>query len=292
MKLTQHRILIALGLLAIVGALVCITSCGPKKQKIDETTVLPFKDKAELDKLLGIPILPEYTIEEYYTKTDFITGDELFVVCCKFLEKVSPEEVQKIVAQVDSVYYHGWYTFDLGKKNNMHLFFDLDTTLTDRKMPEPLGNNIHVSVELRARANDSWKGFDVLFRNNRADYSVIVDRDTLTKVLGVEMPPLKETTRSDESIYFEFDTVPSEEFYQALEKAPHWQVSHRGDMTFYFFDYDDGEHWITVDLVKGETQLSFYRNESMKSQSASELIDKMKERMSPSRDKKDKGESK
>ena len=169
----------------------------------------------------------------------------------------------------------------------MRLFFDLDTTLTDRKMPDPLDNNIHVSVELRARKNDSWKEFNVVFRNNRADYSVIVDRDTLTKVLGVEMPPLKETTRSDESIYFEFDTVPGEEFYQALEKAPHWKVSHRGDLTFYYFDYDDGNYWTTVDLVKGETQLSFYRAKSMNS--AEDFIDEMKQRVN---DKKEKNKSK
>ena len=265
MKPTQHRILLALGLLVMVGSLLFTSSCSPKKQKIDDTTVLPIKDKAELDKLLDLPILPEYTIDGYYTKTDFITGDEQFVLCCKFVNEVTPEEVQKILAQVDSVYHHGWYTFDLGEKNNMRLFFDLDTTLADRKMPDPLDNNIHIAIELRAREKDSWKEFNVVFRNNRADYSVIVDRDTLTKVLGVEMPPLKETTRSDESIYFEFDTVPGEEFYQALEKAPHWKVSHRGDMTFYYFDYDDGEYWTTVDLVKGETQLSFYRAKSMNS---------------------------
>ena len=77
--LTQHRILMALGLLVIVGALFCITSCGPKKQKIDDTTVLPIKDKAELDKLLGLPILPEYTIDGYYTKTDAMCARGSFI---------------------------------------------------------------------------------------------------------------------------------------------------------------------------------------------------------------------
>ena len=67
---SQHNILLALGLLVIAGTLMFTTSCGPKKYKIDDSTVLPFKDKAELDKLLDLPILPEYTIEEYYTKTD------------------------------------------------------------------------------------------------------------------------------------------------------------------------------------------------------------------------------
>ena len=287
MKPTQHRILLALGLLVMVGSLLFTTSCGPKKQKIDDTTVLPIKDKAELDKLLNLPILPEYTIDGYYTKTDFVYGDEQFVLCCKFLKEVTPEEVQKILAQVDSVYYHGWYTFDLGKKNNMRLFFDLDTTLSaDRKMPDFLSKNVHIAIELRARDKDSWKEFNVVFRNNRADYSVVVDRDTLTKVLGVEMPPLKETTRSDEDIYFEFDTVPGEEFYQALEKAPHWKVSHHGDMTFYNFDYDDGEYWITADLVKGETQLSYYRVKSMNS--PKDFIDEMKQRVD---DKKEKNKS-
>ncbi len=277
MKPTQHRILLALGLLVIAGSLLCTTSCGPKKQKINDTTVLPIKDKAELDKLLNLPILPEYTIDGYYTKTDFVYGDKQFVLCCKFLKEVTPEDVQKILAQVDSVYYHGWYTFDMGKKNNMRLFFDLDTTLSaDRKMPDFLSKNVHIAIELRAREKDSWKEFNVVFRNNRADYSVVVDRDTLTKVLGVEMPPLKETTRSDESIYFEFDTVPGEEFYQALEKAPHWEVSHRGDLTLYNFDYDDGEYWITADIVKGETQLSYYRAKSMNS--ASDFIDEIKQR--------------
>ena len=84
---SQHRFLLVLGLLFIAGTLMFTTSCGPKKYKIDDSTVLPFKDKAELDKLLDLPILPEYTIEEYYTKTDFIDGDERFIVCCKFLEE-------------------------------------------------------------------------------------------------------------------------------------------------------------------------------------------------------------
>ena len=48
MKPTQKRILTVLGLLVMTGALVFTTSCGPKKHKIDDSTVLPFKDKAEL----------------------------------------------------------------------------------------------------------------------------------------------------------------------------------------------------------------------------------------------------
>ena len=78
MKSTKKCILTVLGLLILAGAMVFTTSCGPKKHKIDDSTVLPFKDKAELDKLLDLPILPEYTIEEYYTKTDFVDGDERF----------------------------------------------------------------------------------------------------------------------------------------------------------------------------------------------------------------------
>ena len=171
MKAIQKRILIALGLLVIAGTMVFTTSCGPEKHKIDDSTVLPFKDKAELDKLLGLPILPEYTIEKYYTKTDFLYGDELFIVCCKFLEEVSPAEVQKIVAQVDEDQYPGWFT-DMGRKNNMRLFYHLDTTLTaDQKRPEILGDSIHVSVEILCKENKSLKGFEVVFRNNRADYS-------------------------------------------------------------------------------------------------------------------------
>ena len=81
------KILIALSLLFMAGAVVLTTSCGQEKHKIDDSTVLPFKDKAELDKLLDLPILPEYTIEEYYTTIDPIDGDERFVVCCKFLEE-------------------------------------------------------------------------------------------------------------------------------------------------------------------------------------------------------------
>ena len=88
MKSTQKGILLALSLSLFVGALVFTTSCGPQKHKIDASTVLPFKDKAELDSLLDFPLLPEYTIEEYYTKTDFVHGDEQFVVCCKFKEEV------------------------------------------------------------------------------------------------------------------------------------------------------------------------------------------------------------
>ncbi len=93
MKPTKKSILMVFGLLVMAGALVFTTSCGPKKHKIDDSTVLPFKDKAELDKFLDLPILPEYTIEEYYTKTDFVYGDEQFVVCCKFLKEVSPAEL-------------------------------------------------------------------------------------------------------------------------------------------------------------------------------------------------------
>jgi hypothetical protein len=288
MKHTQKRFLIALSLLVvIVGASVFTTSCGSRKQKIDESTVLPFKDKAELDRLLNLPILPEYTIEEYYTKTDFVDGDERFVVCCKFLEEVTPAEVQKIVAQVDSMYYEGWYTLDMGMENDMRLFFDLDTTLAgDRKRPEILGDRIHIDIEMKCGEKDSWKGFEVVFRNNRADYSVVVDRDTLSQVLGVEFPPLTETSRSDEYIYFEFDTLPGEEFYQALEKAPNWSSMHRGDITFYNYDHDDGTVWITADVIKGDPHFTFYRRKSIEGK---DIIDVMK-RISPSRNKKQKSE--
>ena len=286
MKTTQNRILLAIGLLVMVGSMVFTTSCGPKKQKIDASTVLPFKDKAELDKFLDLPILPEYTIEEYYTKTDFLYGDEQFVVCCKFLEEVSPAEVQKIVEQVNSQQYDQWYTDEWNDK--VFLYFFLDTTLTaDRKMPDILGNRIHVSIEMPCREKDSWKGFEVVFRNNRADFSVIVDRDTLSKVLGVEFPPLTEIERIDERIEFEFDTIPSEEFYQALEKAPHWEVYHHGDMTFYSYDYDDGDVWTTVDIIKGKSYFSFSREKFMNN--ASDFIDEMKRRLN---DKKEKNKSK
>ena len=261
---TQKRIQIALGLLAIVGALLFTTSCGPEKHKIDDSTVLPFKDKAELDSLLDLPILPEYTIEEYYTKTDFVKGDERFVVCCKFKEEIPPTEIQKIVARVDNYEFPGWHTFDLGIENNMRLFFDLDTTLAaDKKRPDILGDKIHVEIEMLCRGKDSWKGFEVVFRNDRADYSVVVDRDTLSKVLGVDFPPLTEMNRNDEYIYYEFDTIPSEEFYQALEKAPNWKVDHVGDHTFYEYEYDDGNVWISADLIKGEPMFSFHREKSV-----------------------------
>ena len=264
MKPIQKKILIVLGLLLIAGVSVFTTSCGAKMHKIDDTTVLPFKDKAELDSLLDMPILPEYTIEGYYTKTDFIDGDERFIVCCKFLEEVSPAEVQKIVAEVDKYLYKGWHTFDLGKENNMRLFFNLDTTLAaDRKRPDILGDKIHVEIEMMCRETDSWTGFEVVFRNDRADYSVVVNRDTLSLLLGVEFPPLTETDRIDESIYFEFDTVPGEDFYQALEKAPHWTVSPYKGITMYFYDYDDGDVWTTADLVKGDTNFSFERRKSL-----------------------------
>lgn len=284
MKPLQNRIMIALSLLVIAGALLfTTTSCGPKKHKIDGSTVLPFKDKAELDSLLDFPILPEYTIEEYYTKTDFIDGDERFVVCCKFLEEVPPAEVQKIIAEVDKNLYSGWHTFDLGRKNNMRLFFDLDTTFAaNRKMPDILGDRIHVEIEMMCREKDSWKGFEVVFRNDRADYSVVVNRDTLTKVLGVEFPPLTETGRSDESIYFEFDTIPGEEFYQALEKAPNWSAYHHGECTFYDFDKDDGEYWITADLIKGgpdNKNFTFSRHKSIGPDSAGNFIDMIKRTM-------------
>ena len=290
MKLTQKRFLIALSLLvAIAGASVFTTSCGSRKHKIDDTTVLPFKDKAELDKLLDLPFLPEYTIEEYYTKTDFIDGDERFVVCCKFLEEVSPAEVQKIVDQVNSGPYGNWYTFDMGRENNMKLYFDLDTTLTpDRKRPDILGEHIHVEIELPCNEKDSWKGFEIVFRNNRADYSVVVDRDTLSNLLGVEIPPLTETSRSDEYIYYEFDTIPGEEFYQALEKAPNWSVSHHGDLTFYNYDYDDGAFWTTADVIKDETHFSFCRRKSIND--SGDIINKVVDRVS-SRNKKAKSGS-
>ena len=277
MKSTQHPILVALGLLVIAGALLFATSCGPEKHKIDDSTVLPFKDKAELDSLLDFPILPEYTIEEYYTKTDFVNGDERFVVCCKFLEEVTSAEVQKIVAEVDSYKYPGWSTFDLGRENNMRLFFDLDTTMTaDWKRPDILGERIHVEIEIPCRKNDSWKGFEVVFRNDRADYSVVVNRDTLSRVLGVELPPLTETSRSDEYIYYKFDTIPAEEFYQALEKAPNWRVSHHDDITFYDYDNDDGNVWITADLIKGEPEFSFHREKSIGAGGGEGIFDMIK----------------
>ena len=264
MKPAQKRILTVLGLLVMIGALVFTTSCGPKKHKIDDSTVLPFKDKAELDSILDLPIMPEYTIEEYYTLTDFVDGDERFVVYCKFLKEVTPEEVQKIVAQVDKGQYERWYTFDLGQENNMRLFFKSDTTLAaDKKRPDILGDKIHIESEIPCRENESWKGFKVVFRNDRADYSVVVDRDTLSKVLGVEFPPVTETNRIDETIYFEFDTIPSEEFYQALEKAPHWNVSRSGNPVFYDYDYDDGNVWTFANLVKGDTHFSFQRTKSI-----------------------------
>ena len=288
---TKKSILTVLSLLFLAGALVFTTSCGPKKHKIDDSTVLPFKDKAELDKFLDLPILPEYTIEEYYTKTDFIYGDEQFVVCCKFLEEVSPAEVQKIVEQVDSQQYDQWYTDEW--RDKAYLYFYLDTTLTaDRKMPDILGNRIHVSIEMPCREKDSWKGFEVVFRNNRADFSVIVDRDTLSKVVGVEFPPLTEKERIDERIYFEFDTIPSEEFYQALEKAPHWDVYNRGDMTFYNFDYDDGEVWTNVDIIKGRPEVTFWREKSIKAEDTGSVFDEINQRLSNFRDKKLKSESK
>ena len=287
---SQHSILLALGLLVIAGTLMFTTSCGPKKYKIDDSTVLPFKDKVELDKLLDLPILPEYTIEEYYTQTDIIDGDERFIVCCKFLEEVSPAEVQKIVDQVNSGQYERWYTFDLGEENNMRLFFNLDTTLTaDKKRPDFLGDRIHVEIEIPCREKDSWKGFEVVFRNDRSDNS-IVDRDTLSKLLGVAFPPLTETERSDESIYFEFDTIPGEEFYQALEKAPHWTVNHHGDHTFYDYDNEEGDYWITAYLIKGEPDFTFSRYKSIGSGSASDVIDLIKRGASAYRDKKSKSE--
>ena len=290
MKPTKKSILMVLGLLFMAGALVFTTSCGPKKHKIDNSTVLPFKDKAELDKFLDLPILPEYTIEEYYTKTDFLYGDEQFVVCCKFLEEVSPAEVQKIVEQVNNQQYEQWYTNEWGDKASLNFF--LDTTLTaDRKMPDILGDRIHVEIELPCREKDSWKGFEVVFRNNRADFSVIVDRDTLSKVLGVEFPPLTEIKRIDERIEFEFDTIPSEEFYQALEKAPHWEVSHHGDMTFYSYDYDDEVVWTTVDIIKGEPYVYFSREKSIKAYSAGGVVEEVGKRLSNFRDKKLKNES-
>ena len=290
MKPTRHRILVALGLLAIAGSLLFTTSCGPKKHKIDDSTVLPFKDKAELDSLLDFPILPEYTIEEYYTKTDFVNGDERFVVCCKFLEEVTPAEVQKIVAEVDSYKYEGWHTFDLGRENNMRLFYDLDTTMAaDWKRPNILNNRIHVEVELLCRKNDSWKGFEVVFRNDRADDSIVVDRDTLSKILGVEFPPLTETSRSDEYIYFEFDTIPSEEFYQALEKAPNWRASHLDDHTFYDYNYEDENVWISADLIKGEPDFSFHREKSIRP-GGEGVFDMLGRLFSSSRDKKPESE--
>ena len=289
----KKTILIVLGLLVFVGASVFTTSCGEKKHKIDNNTVLPFKDKAELDKLLDLPILPEYTIEEYYTKTDFLYGDELFVVCCKFLEEVPPTEVKKILKEVDSFKYIKWHTFDLGRKDNMRLLYDLDTTLTaDKKRPDILGDSIHVSVEILCKENKSLKGFEVVFRNNRADYSVVVDRDTLSKVLGVEFPPLTETNRIDETIYFKFDTVPDKAFYQALEKAPYWSVSRgvaEGDYTYYDYDYYDDDVMISAFLVEGDTEFSFTRMESLIPKNSRGIVDFLR-RLSPSDDKASKSE--
>ena len=279
-------------LLVIAGALLFTTSCGEKKHKIDDSTVLPFKDKAELDKLLNLPILPEYTIEGYYTKTDFIDGDERFVVCCKFLEEVPPAKVQEILAQVDSHYYEGWHTFDLGKKNNMRLLFNIDTTLAaDRKRPDILGDRIHVDIEILSRKQDSWKEFEVVFRNDRADFSIVYDRDSLSKLLGVEMPPLTERDRIDEMIFYDFDTIPGEEFYQALENAPHWTVSPHQSITMYFYDYDDGEVWTTADLVKGDTHFSFERRKSMGIGEDASILDFIKHRLSNLFSKKSKNES-
>ena len=291
MKPTKNTILTALGLLVIAGALVFTTSCGPKKHKIEDSTVLPFKDKAELDSLLDFPLLPEYTIEEYYTKTDFVDGDERFIVCCKFLEEVPPAKVQEILAQVDSHEYKGWHTFDLGKENNMRLFCNIDTTLAaDRKRPDILGDKIHIDIEILSRKQDSWKGFEVVFRNDRADYSVVYDRDTLSKLLGVEFPPLTERSRIDELIFYEFDTIPSEEFYQALESAPHWRVSPYEDITMYFYDYDDGDVWTTADLVKGDTDFSFERRKSMGIGNDASIWDYIKSFFSHSGDKEQKDE--
>ena len=184
MKPTQKRILTVLSLLVMTGALVFTTSCGPKKHKIDDSTVLPFKDKAELDSILDLPIMPEYTIEEYYTLTDFVDGDERFVVYCKFLKEVTPEEVKKIVAQVDNGQYERWCTFDLGTENTMGIFFNHDTTLAaDQKRPDILGDKIHIESQIPCRENESWKGFKVVFRNNRTDYNAVVDSDTLDNTL-------------------------------------------------------------------------------------------------------------
>ena len=273
MKRIPKRILIAVGLLFIAGATVSITSCGPKKHKIDDSTVLPIKDKAELDRLLELPILPEYTIEEYYTKTDLVSGDERFVVCCKFLEEVPQAEIKKIVEQVDDYQFSRWHTFDLGIKNNNRLFFNLDTIMpADWKKPDILGNNIHVEIEIPCREKDTWKGFEVVFRNDRADYSIVVNRDTLSKVFGIEFPPLTETKRSDEYIYYEFDTIPSEEFYQALENDPNWNVTRLDEHTFYDYVYDDGNVEIIADLIKGEKDFSFNRTKSVQSVGFMEML--------------------
>ena len=303
MKPTQHRFLIAFGLLAIAGALLFTTACGPEKHKIDESTVLPFKDKSELDSMLNLPILPEYTIEEYYTKTDFIKGDERFVVCCKFLKEVTPAEVQKIVEQVNHYYYYpGWHTFDMGNPNRLKLFFNLDTTLAaDKKRPDILGDRIHVEIEIPCTKKDSWKGFEIVFRNDLADYSVVVNRDTLTKLLGVEFPELTETNRIDETIFFEFDKIPSEKFYQDLEKAPHWSVNKIEGWTFYDYDYDDGNVWISAHLTRGEaniaTRFTFDRRKSLGINrddgfGGGGIVGEVKDRLKKLREMKSKGESK
>lgn len=280
---TPRRIIMALSLLVIAGTLAYATvSCGPKKEKIDDSTVLPFKDKAELDRFLDLPVLPDYTIEEYYTPTDPVDGDKRFVVCCKFLEEVSAAEVQKIVDQVNNGQYPRWHTFDLGQENNMRLFFDLDTTLAaGQPRPDFLKDKVHVEIEMMCREGDTWREFEVVFRNDRADYSVTFDRETLSKLLGVEIPPLTEKDRIDEMIFYEFDSIPGEDFYQALEKATNWTVFHRGDKTIYLYDYDDGETFTSANLFKGEKDFTFSRQKTLQSD-----LGKMLDRVSPSSDKK------
>lgn len=272
----QKRILIACSLLVMAGALLFTTSCGPGKHKIDDSTVLPFKDKAELDKLLNLPILPEYTIEEYYTKTDFIYKDERFIVCCKFQHEIPPAEVKKIMAQVNNSENERWYTY---MDEEERLCYFLDTTLTaSQKRPDILGDNIIVEIEIPYNEKESLRGFEIVFRNNRADFNAVVDRDTLSKILGVEFPPLTETSRVDEDIYYEFDTIPSEEFYQALEKAPNWTVNHYpedDESATYMYEYDDGNTWTQAYLFKGRTHFSFYRTNSFKRLTDNGLVELM-----------------
>ena len=108
----------------------------------------------------------------------------------------------------------------------------------------------------------------------------------------MQFPPLTEKERIDERIYFEFDTIPSEEFYQALEKAPHWDVYNRGDMTFYNYDYDDGKVWTNVDIIKGKPDVTFWREKSIKAEDTGGVFDEINQRLSNFRDKKLKSESK
>ena len=66
----------------------------------------------------------------------------------------------------------------------MGIFFNHDTTLAaGQKRPDILGDKIHIESQIPCRENESWKGFKVVFRNNRTDYSAVVDSDTLENTL-------------------------------------------------------------------------------------------------------------